>query len=47
VFASDDVGASVVFAMLPSGYTVIVLANLGGAARPVADRVLKLVPSGS
>jgi len=47
VFAGDDVGASAVFAMTPSGYTVIVLANVGGAAQPVADRILKLLPSGS
>jgi D-alanyl-D-alanine carboxypeptidase len=45
VFAGDDVGASAVFAMTPSGYTVIVLANLGGAAGPVADRILKLLNS--
>jgi CubicO group peptidase (beta-lactamase class C family) len=47
VFAGDDTGASAVFAMLPSGYTVVVLANVGGAARPVADRILKLLASGS
>jgi CubicO group peptidase (beta-lactamase class C family) len=47
MFAGDDVGASAVFAMTPSGYTVIVLANVGGAAQPVADRILKLLPSGS
>ena len=45
VFAGDDVGASAVFAMTPSGYTVIVLANIGGAAQPVADKVLKLIGS--
>jgi D-alanyl-D-alanine carboxypeptidase len=47
VFAGDDTGASAVFAMMPSGYTVIVLANVGGAARPVADKILKLLASGS
>jgi D-alanyl-D-alanine carboxypeptidase len=47
VFAGDDVGASAVFAMLPSGYTVIVLANGGGAAQPVADRILKVLASGN
>jgi len=45
VFAGDDVGASAVFAMTPTGYTVIVLANVGGAAQPVADRILKLLES--
>ncbi len=47
VFASDDVGASAVFAMMPSGYTVIVLANVGDAAQPVADKILKLLASAS
>jgi len=47
VFAGDEVGASAVFAMTPTGYTVIVLANLGGAAQPVADRILKLLATGS
>ncbi len=47
VFASDDVGASAVFAMLPSGYTVIVLANVGDVAQPVADKILKLLASAS
>jgi CubicO group peptidase (beta-lactamase class C family) len=47
VFSDDDVGASAVFAMTPNGYTVIVLANVGGAARPVADRILKVVASGT
>ena len=47
VFAGDDVGASAVFGMTPTGYTVIVLANVGGAAQPVADRILKLIASGS
>ena len=47
VFAGDDTGASAVFAMTPAGYTVIVLANVGGAAQPVADRILKLLASGS
>jgi CubicO group peptidase (beta-lactamase class C family) len=43
VFAGDDVGASAVFAMTPAGHTVIVLANVGEVAQPVADRILKLV----
>jgi CubicO group peptidase (beta-lactamase class C family) len=47
VFSGDNVGASAVFAMTPNGYTVIVLSNLGGAAGPVADRILKLLASGS
>ena len=47
VFAADEVGASAVFAMTPTGYTVIVLANVGEAAQPVANRILKLLPSGS
>jgi CubicO group peptidase (beta-lactamase class C family) len=47
VFAGDEVGASAVFAMTPTGYTVIVLANIGGAAQPVADRILKLLAAGS
>jgi len=47
VFSGDDIGASAVFAMTPNGYTVIVLANVGGAAQPVADRILKVVASGS
>ncbi len=47
VFGGDDVGASAVFGMTPAGYTVIVLANVGGAAQPVADRILKLLASGS
>ncbi|HEY8823816.1 MAG TPA: serine hydrolase domain-containing protein [Candidatus Limnocylindria bacterium] len=46
-FSGDDVGASAVFAMTPNGYTVIVLANVSGAAGPVADRILKLLASGS
>jgi CubicO group peptidase (beta-lactamase class C family) len=46
VFAGDDIGASAVFAMTPTGYTVIVLANVGDAAQPVADRILKLIASG-
>ena len=45
VFAGDDVGASAVFAMTTSGYTVIVLANVGAAAQPVADRILRLIGS--
>ena len=47
VFAASEVGASAVFAMTPTGYTVIVLANVGEAAQPVADRILKLLASGS
>jgi CubicO group peptidase (beta-lactamase class C family) len=47
VFSGDDVGASAVFAMTPNGYTVIVLANVGGAAQPVADKILKLLASAS
>jgi flagellar biosynthesis/type III secretory pathway ATPase len=47
VFAGDEVGASAVFAMTPAGHTVIVLANVGEVARPVADRILKLIASGS
>jgi len=47
VFAASDVGASAVFAMTPTGYTVIVLANIGEAAGPVADRILKLLASAS
>jgi D-alanyl-D-alanine carboxypeptidase len=47
VFAGDDIGASAVFGMTPTGYSVIVLANVGGVAQPVADRILRLIPSGS
>jgi len=47
VFSSDDVGTSVVFAMTPTGYTVIVLANVEQAAQPVAAKILKLLSSGS
>jgi len=47
VFAGDDVGASAVFGMTTTGYTMIVLANVGEAARPVAERILKLLPAGS
>jgi CubicO group peptidase (beta-lactamase class C family) len=47
VFAGRDVGASAVFGMTSTGYTVIVLANVGEAAQPVAERILKLIPSGS
>ncbi len=43
VFAGNDNGASAVFAMTPAGYTVIVLANVGDAAQPVADRLLKFI----
>jgi len=45
VFAGDDVGASAVFAMTLTGYTVVVLANVSGAAQPVADKILKLLGS--
>jgi CubicO group peptidase (beta-lactamase class C family) len=44
-FTGDDVGASAVFVMTATGYTVLVLANVGGAAQPVADRILKLIGS--
>jgi CubicO group peptidase (beta-lactamase class C family) len=47
VFAGDDVGASAVFGMTPSGYTVIVLANVGAVAQPVADRILRLIATGT
>ena len=47
VFASDDDGASAVFAMTTTGYTVIVLANVSETAKPVADRLLKLLAGGS
>ena len=43
VFVGNDLGASAVFAMTPAGYTVIVLANVGDAAPPVADRILKVL----
>jgi CubicO group peptidase (beta-lactamase class C family) len=46
VFAGNDVGASAVFGMLSSGYTVVVLANEDSAAGPVADRILWLLGSG-
>ena len=45
VFTGDDPGASAVFAMTPAGYTVVVLANTGGAALPVANRILTLIRS--
>ena len=45
VFAGNDAGASAVFAMTPTRYTVIVLANVGDAARPIADKILKLLGS--
>ncbi len=45
VFSGADIGASAVFGMTPAGYTVIVLANVGQAAQPVADRILKLLAS--
>ena len=44
VFAGDEVGASAVFGMSDTGFTVIVLANITGQAQPVADRILKLLP---
>ena len=47
VFAGDDIGASAVFGMTPTGYTVIVLANVGGVAQPVADRILRLIATGT
>jgi len=43
VFAGNDAGASAVFAMTPTGYTVIVLANVGDVATPIADKILKLL----
>ena len=43
VFAGNDSGASAVFAMTPTGYTVIVLANVGDAAAPIANKILKLL----
>jgi D-alanyl-D-alanine carboxypeptidase len=43
VFAGDEDGASAVFAMTQSGYTVIVLSNIGGAATPVANKILTLI----
>jgi hypothetical protein len=33
--------------MTPTGYTVIVLANVGGVAQPVADKILRFIGSGS
>jgi CubicO group peptidase (beta-lactamase class C family) len=36
-------GASAVFAMTDSGYTIVVLANVSGAARPIADRLLAML----
>jgi CubicO group peptidase (beta-lactamase class C family) len=45
VFAGQDAGASAVFGMTSTGYTVVVLANVGEVARPVADRILKLIGS--
>ena len=38
-------GASSVFAMTENGYTVVVLANVSGAARPIADKLLAMVRS--
>jgi len=43
VFAGEEPGASAVFGMTSTGYTVIALANVGQAAGPVADRILKIV----
>jgi CubicO group peptidase (beta-lactamase class C family) len=45
VFSGNEAGASAVFAMTPGGYTVIVLANAGDAAAPIADRILKILGS--
>ena len=45
VFAGNDNGASAVFAMTATGYTVIVLANVGDVATPIADKILKLLGS--
>ena len=45
VFAGNDNGASAVFAMTATGYTVIVLANVGEVAAPIADKILKLLGS--
>jgi CubicO group peptidase (beta-lactamase class C family) len=45
VFAGTDAGASAVFAMTSTGYTVIVLANVGDAAAPIANRILKVLGS--
>ena len=45
VFAADEVGSSAVFGMTPTGYTVIVLANVEQAAQPVATKILKLLGS--
>ncbi len=47
VFAADDVGVSAVFGMTPTGYTVIVLANVEQGAQPVAAKILKLLGSGT
>ena len=44
VFTGNDTGASAVFAMTPTGYTVIVLANVASVATPLADKILTLVP---
>ena len=43
VFSGNDSGASAVFAMTPTGYTVIILANAADTAAPVADKILKLI----
>ena len=47
VFTGDEVGTSAVFGMTPTGYTVIVLANVEGAAQPVAAKILKLLGAGN
>jgi len=43
VFTGEDVGVSAVFGMTPTGYSVIVLANVEQAAQPVAAKILKLL----
>jgi CubicO group peptidase (beta-lactamase class C family) len=47
VFIGGEIGASAVFGMTTTGYTVIVLANTGDTAQPLAERILKLLPTGS
>lgn len=47
VFAGNEDGASAMFAMTTTGYTVIVLSNVSEAAQPVAARLLKLLAGGS
>lgn len=46
-YMGDDDGASAVFAMTATGYTVIVLSNVSEGAKLVAARVLNLLPAGS